>query len=61
MMPEEAVHLDDWGDRVIALYKTAMIVRRHIVYHLRYPKSPAFDRRQSVIMQALMPAIVAPG
>lgn len=32
-----------WGDRVIASYKTAMDVRWHIAYHLRNPKSPAFD------------------
>ena len=32
-----------WGDRVIALYKTAMDVRWHIAYHLRNPESPAFD------------------
>lgn len=35
--------IEMWGDRVIALYKTAMEVRWHIAYHLRNPKSPAFD------------------
>ena len=35
--------IEAWGDRVIALYKTAMDVRWHIAYHLRNPKSPAFD------------------
>jgi len=35
--------IEVWGDRVIALYKTAMDVRWHIAYHLRNPKSPAFD------------------
>jgi hypothetical protein len=35
--------LEVWGDRVIVLYKTAMDVRWHIAYHLRNPKSPAFD------------------
>jgi hypothetical protein len=32
-----------WGDRVIALYKTAMDVRWHIAYHLRNPEAPTFD------------------
>ena len=32
-----------WGERVIALYKTAMNVRWHIDYHLRNPKAPTFD------------------
>ncbi len=32
-----------WGDRVIAAYKTAMVVRWHIAYHLRNPKTPGFD------------------
>ncbi|MGH8830459.1 MAG: hypothetical protein ACREXV_05130 [Polaromonas sp.] len=32
-----------WGDRVIALYKTAMQVRWHIAYHLRNPATPGFD------------------
>ena len=35
--------IEVWGDRVIALYKTAMDVRWHIDYHLCNPKSPAFD------------------
>lgn len=35
--------IEVWGDRVIALYKTAMNVRWHIAYHLRNPKLPAFD------------------
>lgn len=35
--------IEVWGDRVIALYKTAMDVRWHIAYHLRNSKSPAFD------------------
>ncbi|MDD5389958.1 MAG: hypothetical protein PHD37_11460 [Gallionellaceae bacterium] len=35
--------IEVWGDRVIALYKTAMDVRWHIAYHLRNPKSPTFD------------------
>ncbi len=35
--------IDYWGDQVIAVYKSAMTVRWHIAYHLRYPKSPAFD------------------
>jgi hypothetical protein len=34
---------DVWGDRVVALYKITMDVRWHIAYHLRNPKSPAFD------------------
>lgn len=35
--------IEMWGDRVIALYKTAQDVRWHIAYHLRNPKSPNFD------------------
>jgi hypothetical protein len=35
--------IEVWGERVIALYKTAMNVRRHIEYHLRHPKAPTFD------------------
>jgi len=35
--------VEEWGERVIALYKTAMSVRWHIVFHLRYPKAPTFD------------------
>lgn len=44
--PGEEPHLstfDAWGDRVIALYMTAMNVRWHIEYHLRNAESPAFD------------------
>lgn len=37
--------IEVWGDRVIALYKTAQEVRWHIAYHLRNPKSPVFDLR----------------
>ncbi|MEO0014935.1 MAG: hypothetical protein RLZZ535_3324 [Cyanobacteriota bacterium] len=32
-----------WGDRVIALYKTARDVLWHIEYHLCNPESPSFD------------------
>jgi hypothetical protein len=35
--------IEMWGERVIALYKTARNVRWHIEYHLRHPKAPAFD------------------
>ena len=35
--------IDLWGDRVIALYKTAMDVRWHISYHVKNPTSPSFD------------------
>ncbi|MDD1619856.1 MAG: hypothetical protein LUQ11_00130 [Methylococcaceae bacterium] len=35
--------IDVWGDRVIALYKTAKDVHWHISYHLSNPKAPAFD------------------
>lgn len=44
--PDEQLHLSSfnaWGNRVIALYKTAMDVRWHIAYHLRNPESPTFD------------------
>lgn len=34
---------DAWGERVVALYKTVMELRWHLAYHLRNPKSPAFD------------------
>lgn len=32
-----------WGDSTIAAYKTAMVARWHILYHMRNPKAPAFD------------------
>jgi len=32
-----------WGDRVVALYKTAMDVLWHIEYHLKNAKKPSFD------------------
>lgn len=32
-----------WGERTIAAYKTAMVIRWHITYHRRNPKAPAFD------------------
>ena len=35
--------IEVWGDRVIAIYKTAMDVRWHIAYHLRNPEAPSFD------------------
>lgn len=35
--------IEIWGERVIALYKTAMDVRWHIAYHFRNSRSPAFD------------------
>ena len=35
--------IERWGDRIIVLYKTARCVCWHIAYHLRNPKSPAFD------------------
>lgn len=35
--------IEVWGDRVIALYYKAREVGWHIEYHLRNPKSPAFD------------------
>lgn len=34
---------EEWGDRVVGLYKTAMDVHWHITYHLRNPKSPVLD------------------
>lgn len=35
--------IEVWGDRVIALYKTARAVHWHIEYHLCNSKSPGFD------------------
>ncbi|MGR8981095.1 MAG: hypothetical protein ACU84H_13515 [Gammaproteobacteria bacterium] len=35
--------INSWGDRVIVLYKTAVEVRWHILYHLKNSNYPTFD------------------